>query len=477
MTVTRVVVIGGGFSGTAFALQLARKVDGPVAIDIVEPRPQLGGGVAYSSIDLAHRINVPAARMSIFADDESHFDRWVRREGAVDDDPAATLPDDRIFPRRAVFGRYVRSTLQEILARSAAQVNHIVDRAQAIERKDGRYRITLGGGGSIEADLVVLATSHPPPAAPAALAPLAGLGKFIGDPWAPEALAAVAPDDRVLIVGTGLTMADIVASLERRGHRGAIVAVSRRGLLSRGHPPAPVEAKGDFASRPAVTALELLRRIRRALDAAAVAGLSWHGVLDAVRRDAYPIWRALPVPERSRLVRHLRAFWDVHRYRVAPQVEAAITRATAAGRFQVIKADLGLVAASSAGIEVELRLRKGQKAGPARLNVDAVVVATGPAHGGVIAGNPALASLAAAGLVTADAHGLGLAVDLGSHALTVEGEPQETLLVAGPLARGTFGELMGLPQVTLHAEQVAEIVAEWLRRLAASGVTNIVIPA
>jgi uncharacterized NAD(P)/FAD-binding protein YdhS len=468
MTVIRVAVIGGGFSGTAFALQLARKASGPVVIEIVEPRLQLGGGVAYSSTDPAHRINVPAARMSIFADDESHFDRWVRREGAVDDDPAATLPDDRIFPRRAVFGRYVRSTLQEILARSAVQVNHIVDRAQAIEREDGRYCITLDSGNSIEADLVVLATSHPPPAAPAALAPLAGHAKFIADPWAPEALAAVAPDDRVLIVGTGLTMADIVASLERRGHRGSVVAVSRRGLLSRGHPLAPVEARGDFATRPAATALELLRRIRRALDAAAVAGLSWHGVLDAVRRDAYPIWRALAVAERSRLVRHLRPFWDVHRYRVAPQVEAAVTRAAAAGRFQVIKADLGAVVADDKEIVVGLRPRKGQGPAPTRLAVDAVVVATGPAHGGVIAGNPALASLAAAGLVTADAHGLGLAVDLRSHALDADGKPQDTLLVAGPLARATFGELMGLPQVTLHAEQVAEIVAEWLRRQAAA---------
>ncbi|RJF80824.1 hypothetical protein D3874_25635 [Oleomonas cavernae] len=462
----RVAVIGGGFSGTAFALQLARRADGPVAIDIIEPRPQLGGGVAYSSSDPAHRINVPAARMTIFADDEGHFDRWIRREGAVDDDPAATLPDDRIFPRRAVFGRYVRGVLQEALALSPARLAHIAERAQAIHREGAGYRVTLSGGGAIEADLVVLATSHPPPAAPAALAPLAGLAKFIADPWAPEALAAVGPDDRVLIVGTGLTMADIVASLERRGHRGSVVAVSRRGLLSRGHPPAPVEAKGDFATRPAVTALELLRRIRRAVDAAGAAGLSWHGVLDAVRRDAYPIWRALPVAERSRLVRHLRAFWDVHRYRVAPQVEAAIARAAAQGRFQVIKADLGAVVAGDDGIVVDLRPRKGQRPAPTRLVFDAVVVATGPAHGSVIAGNPALASLAVAGLVTADAHGLGLAVDLRSHVLDADGKAQETLLVAGPLARGTFGELMGLPQVALHAEQVAEIVAEWLRRQA-----------
>lgn len=464
MSVTRVVVIGGGFTGAAFALQLARRSEGGISIDVVEPRAVLGGGVAYSSVDPAHRINVPAARMSVFADDETHFDRWVRQEGAVDDDPEATLPDGRIFPRRSVFGRYVRSVLAAVLGNSPVPVRHVRDRAIAVEKLADGWRVRLGGGTVLDADLVVLAVSHPPPSPPSGLEALAGQARFIADPWQPDALDAVAPDDRVLIVGTGLTMADIVASLERRGHRGSIVAVSRRGLLSRGHPPLPVEARGDFATSPATTALQLLRRIRRALEAAELAGLGWHGVMDAVRRDAFPVWRALSVAERSKLVRHLRVFWDVHRYRIAPQVEAAITRAVEQGRFQVIRASLGSVDAADGAIEVALRRRKGQVPGPEKLTVDAVVVATGPAHGGIIADNPVLASLAAAGLVTADPHALGLAVDLRSHALTRGGVAQETLLVAGPLARGTFGELMGLPQVALHAEQVAEIAAEWLRQ-------------
>ncbi len=72
-------------------------------------------------------------------------------------------------------------------------------------------------GSEIDADVVVLAVCHAPPAVPSPLAPLKDRPRFIANPWQTEALRGIAPDHRVLIVGTGLTMADIVASLDRAG--------------------------------------------------------------------------------------------------------------------------------------------------------------------------------------------------------------------------------------------------------------------
>ncbi len=103
----RIAVIGGGFSGAAFALHLARRVTREVAVDIIEPRPLLGGGVAYSAADPAHRINVPAVKMSVFAEDPEHFDRWLRDNDALAADPAALWGESQLYAGRAVFGRYV----------------------------------------------------------------------------------------------------------------------------------------------------------------------------------------------------------------------------------------------------------------------------------------------------------------------------------------------------------------------------------
>ncbi len=103
----RVAVIGGGFCGAFFAAQLAEYSTVPLAISVIEPRARLGGGIAYSSEDPAHRINVPASRMVLFAERPEDFNAWLRRGTELDDDPEAVWQDGAVFPRRAAFGRYV----------------------------------------------------------------------------------------------------------------------------------------------------------------------------------------------------------------------------------------------------------------------------------------------------------------------------------------------------------------------------------
>lgn len=452
-----IAIIGGGFTGGAVAWNLARQLpEGAAQIIVFEPRARLGAGLAYDTADPVHRINVPAARMSLDPRAPDDFANWLAETGYVENDRESVTPDGSVFPRRSAFGAYVWSRIRPCVDSGA--IVHYQTRIDRVVREGGRWRLFTEDGTSQDADCVVIASSHPAPSVPRVLSSmLEGHPRFIADATKPAALDPVRPGDDVLVVGNGLTSADVIASLLQRGHTGRITSISRRGLRSRGHAARPQEPHGDFVSRPIVSARLLLRRVREAIRQAEHFGVSWHAVIDQVRSQGATIWCNLPVAERRRLVRHLRPFWDVHRFRIAPQVEHALAMATISGKLETQAASVVAVSYHAGRIRAALRLARS--AGTLIRDFDAVVVTTGPAHGQVIQSQDFLADLADAGLVRADPMQLGLACDLQSRLLDRNDRPVAGLYVAGPLARGTFGELMGLPQVSEHALAVAGEVA------------------
>jgi uncharacterized NAD(P)/FAD-binding protein YdhS len=453
-----VAIIGGGVTGAATAFHLAR-TDRSLAPKIIvfEPRDGLGRGLAYDTAEPAHRINVPAARMSLLTDEPDHFLRWIDAHSATAGDADALRPDGNLFPRRNVFGDYINAMLEPLVSDGVVQhrratVTHLVPDGQ-------RWCLVEEDGGETLADIVVIATSHPPPVAPGGLQTLLkDHPRFVPDPTRAGALDAIRPYDRVLIIGNGLTSADVIASLALKGHTGAITAISRRGLRSRGHAPFPQDPAGDFLADPAFTARTLLRNIRTVIRELTATGLTWHGVIDQVRAQGQSIWQLLPLAERKRIVRHLRPYWDVHRFRVAPQVEVALDEAISHGRLEILAASIAGTNVEDEAVHCTLRVRRSRQT--LQRTYDAVVVTTGPGHGGILASQPFLAELARGGYLELDPTGLGLSCTRNSEAVGPVAGVTPSLLIAGPLARGTFGELMGLPQVTEHAAFVASVVVE-----------------
>ncbi|PYD50893.1 hypothetical protein CFR79_06905 [Komagataeibacter saccharivorans] len=464
-SIPHIAIIGGGFSGAALAWHLARGASGPQRITVFEPRPFLGAGLAYGATDPQHRVNVPARRMSIDTANPDDFANWIRQTGALADDPDAIRPDGSHFPARSVFGRYMADRLAPLL--HGGVVTHLRRRVVSVHRGRGDgWVLTDARGQSTTADIVVIATSHPAPQAPAVLRDLPpggdGAPRLITNPWDGTALHAIGEADRVLIIGTGLSMADVVATLTDRGHHGPITAISRRGQRPRGHHDGAVTPTGQFASPPSRTARHLLRTIRHAV--ADAAGQPWQAVFDRIREQGPDIWAALPVVERRRLIRHLRPFWDTHRFRIAPQADDILRQRERDGTLEI-----------RAGRVVEVDSRRGafvatirHGANPARQGTyDAIITTTGPAHDAILKTVPFLSELAAAGWVEMDATGLGLHVDALGRAC-VGTAHAGNLFVAGPLARGRFGELMGLPEVTRYAEKLA-ITLSALTTLHATG--------
>lgn len=459
-----IVIIGGGFAGATVVLHLLRAGHhGPFSLTVVEPRAVLGAGLAYSAEDAEHRINVAAARMTPLPDEPEHFDRWFRQSPEAAIDPAAIVADGRAYPRRRVFGRYV-DRLVRATALQAARIRfqHLRNEAIAIAPGTAGYRIALAQGPVLEADLVILATGHAAPGVPAAFAAVTSHPRFIANPWEKDALKPIRAENWVLLIGTGLTMADTVAALRARGHTGQITAISRRGQLPQPRTTKPVEAYGDFCSIPALTVSALLRRVRDVARDLQHAGRPWEDVIDAIRQQAYTIWNNLPLIEKRRFQRHLRPYWDSHRYQIAPQIDDVVRGEIRRRGLQVIAGNFTTVTFEQEVFRVKLRPRGAPPTSLQERHFHAVVNCTGPDHGAQIAANPVLQSLQDQGLLVPDPLHLGIHVDRDSQLLDAAGNSQPALLFAGPAARFTFGELMGLPQVTLQAKAVADQAGRWL---------------
>lgn len=209
---TDVLIVGGGLSGALLAMQLLR-LPGARRITVVEPRPELGRGEAYSATELGHTLNGNAARMSVDPDDADDLTHWLQAHiaaGGWPESASQQVPVAELFPPRGLFGRYARQRLAEaqvIGEANGSSLIHVRDETIDLHTLEHGVRVTLKSGEVLLAGAAVLATGMFP-AARTAQRQSSGLNAAALDPWNVEAMRALPVDARVLIIGSGLTMVD-----------------------------------------------------------------------------------------------------------------------------------------------------------------------------------------------------------------------------------------------------------------------------
>ncbi|HEY8208956.1 MAG TPA: FAD/NAD(P)-binding protein [Myxococcaceae bacterium] len=442
-----VAVVGGGASGVltaAWLLRMAKRSGPGFRVALIE-RQARAGGVAYGTRRPEHLLNVPAGRMSADPADPLHFVRWAkgRVRGVA---PGA-------FLQRRRYGEYLRWFLENAVRAAAPGVELVRVRGEAVRVSKGRggYRVRLRSGRSLRALWVVLATGNAAPEPLPGVAPeLRARGVAIEDPW-PASLAKVPVHGTVVLVGSGLTAVDAIATLRARGHRGRILAVSRHGLLPRPHlAVAPVREGGLPRERSLRSLLGWLRR----------SGDGWRSALDVLRPASSALWRGLAEEERARFLRHLRTRWDVHRHRMPPRLDALLRELLAERRLRVIAGQV--VGASPSGREIQVRIRRRGGARPMTVEAELLVNCTGPSPESAL-GAPLMQGLLEDGLASVDTLGLGLRTR-GGALLDVRGRATPRLLAVGPLRRGELWETTAIPEIRVQAKEAAERI---LARVAA----------
>jgi len=435
-----IVIVGGGASGVILAAHLLQSSQSDLRVTLIEKRSTFGRGVAYSTNLPDHLLNVSALGMSAIADDPEHFARWLN---ARNPSRSGEAP---VFAPRGVYGDYLGDMLAglEAAEKQRGRLRLIQEEALSVVPTSSGVEVRLGNGTSVVAHAAVLAVGHdegPAPDLPGAVR----MGAAEDTP--------VDPDARILILGTGLSMVDAFLTLDSRGHRGEIVAVSRRGLLPSPHRPGkPIRL--DSADIPLGTDLSyFVGWFRDLVRATAKAGGNWRDVVDGLRPFNQRIWQSWPVSARRRFLTHTKAWWDIHRHRMAPEIHERVSNAVRRGRIRLLAARLTGVAPRDGAFEVTLQRRHSREVD--RLAVARIYDCTGIAKDVSMGSIRVITDLIARGLARPDPLRLGLDVTPECAVIAANGAASDRLFAIGPLTRGTFFEIDAVPDIRRQAADLA----------------------
>jgi uncharacterized NAD(P)/FAD-binding protein YdhS len=436
--------------------RVARRRGTALEVVVVDPALHRARGTAFGTIDPQHLLNVVAGGMSALPEDPGHFVAWRAREHPE------LMTEPSVFAPRVDWGRYLAETLDQAFANDdGISLRHLRVRATGIRRDDAGVTVTTDDAQVVVADAAVLATGERPPGVGWAPEALQRSAFFVADPWAPGALDVVRRDQAgpadVLVVGTGLTMVDVVLSVtgppgrpDRRVH-----AVSRHGELPRRHTDelqlAAIPEIDDWGTSLADyrrRVSEHVARVRRSTG-------DWRPAVDGLRTVVQPLWQRLGDDDRLEFLQVDAGGWGRVRHRMPPvsaDVVAALERARVLTRraAEVVEAE----PLTGGGLRVTLSDGSSHEVGW-------VVNCTGTSSV-VRAGTDPLfddlltprAGVARGRLSTA---GLGLQTRHG-RLVDSAGSTEAPVWTLGSVRRGELLESTAIPEIRNQAAQVATAV-------------------
>jgi len=447
-----IAIVGAGFSGSTLAANLLlRQSPGPCHVILIERGASFGRGVAYARREFPYLLNVPAGQMSADPSRPHDFLEFAR----------TVLPDareDQFLPR-ALYGDYLEHRLRTAEQARPANVGFTKLRASVRDVTPagrGRWRLLLDTDESVVADHVVLACGNLPSL------PIPGLADAVPppvDPW--HEPLRLDDCDSVLIVGTGLTMVDIALRIAAQERPVRIHAISRHGFLP--------QRQTNFPRHTATAASQWLMKLKgqsvrticRELRVTAgthwLQGGDWREVLTLVRNELPELWQSLSDAERSRFLRHLRPYWEVHRHRLPPDVMDRVQRLIDRQVLQIHAGRVLYAEPRGDRVRVIWSCRGGGSRG--EVEVRRIVNCTGPGFDLHRSTDPLICSLRDRGLITADPLRLGVRTNRALQLIGAQGVPTPGLWYVGPMLRATYWEATAVPELRAHAAALSERLA------------------
>lgn len=440
-----IAIIGAGFSGVMVAVHLLKNAYHPLTVYLIERRRLMGEGVAYSSISDSHLLNVPAEKMSAFADEPDHFLNWLNHHF-----PEQEISGKAFVPRN-FYSQYLRFILQKAEQQASSQVKleRINDEAIALKKNINQVKINLKSGQQLTVDQVVLALGN----FPRDQSLFAPSSRYISSAWSQQKLPSSYLNDPILLIGSGLTAVDQIAELIEQGYQGKIYAISRRGLLPQPHQTVEVYPPFLTPETAPKTARGLLHRLRQEIQIAEQNGYNWRSVIDALREQTPVLWQNLPLQEQKRFLRHVQPYWEVCRHRVSTQIYKQIQALLKSKQLVIYAGQILDYFETKNGIDIIFHRRFNPTW--LRLRVGLVVNCTGLASNYHQIQQPLIVNLLNQGLIRPHPLEIGLDVTQNGALIDKNGHASQQLYTLGSPCKGLLWETTAVREIRDQAKNLA----------------------
>ena len=452
----KIVIVGGGASGILLAINLLRLRDHqPLDIAVIDKNPPETLGIAYSTENDSHLLNVPAYKMSAFPEKGDDFIQWLGNRGYG--------YQARSFVPRRLYKDYIRDLLKSELEQCGDSVNYTSINDVAIDIQPEERTLLTESGRRVAFDKLVLALGNFDPGGPA----LVDKGYtthpgYFKAPWAPALFGSVSENKNVVILGTGLTMVDTVLALQQRKHQGKITALSTHGLIPQSHIDTAPYSFPDPQQMSVTTALEGLILLRAHIRMARQQGIGWQAVVDAFRPHVQQIWQDLLTKEKKTFMEHLRHIWGVARHRMPGECAERLHQALTAGQLHIQAGRIQAIGIGSSG-NFCIRYLERRSKERVTLEADVVINCMGPESNYFKLQDAFVSNLVKKGMIRTDALQLGIDCTPEGIVIGKNGEPIPYLYTIGPPARGALWEITAIPEIRTAAFNLARrmTVAKW----------------
>lgn len=452
-----VAIIGGGFCGVMTLIHLLKTARSPLHITLVHHTDLLAKGIAYDTYSDEHVLNVEARNMSAFPDEPDHFVNWCKQSDLCSSYPKEQLPF--LYLPRNIYGKYLSQVYHDALLHIPNQVNLYFTHAEATDmQKEGdHYRIFCSDGTSVLAHKVVIATgNHLPGHSALNDKTIVSNPKYFPNPWTENAVLGLDGSAPVFIIGTGLTMVDVVIGLQEKKFSNKIYALSPKGFNILAHRPHHPQREILDELAPPYELEKLVQLFRKYVRKALKHGESGETVVDAVRSKTQEIWQSLDLKDKQRFMSHVRHLWGVARHRLPGHIHNQVQDLIKEGRLEIIAGRILEVYDENNQLVIKIKRRKSQT--EETLRVARVINCTGPQTDIRKFDSQLFKNLLKKEIISPDDMYLGVHATSEGQIIQKDNTPSSQLFVLGSLLKGKLWESTAVPELRKQSKNLAAIL-------------------